>query len=453
MLKQATIALVVSLLAGHLALGDTGKGVAGVVIFKIGNFDRSSSEFASDTPKQPVNFIVGQSTPASDWYGNQPAVLNSASQQTRVSDDSAPRAIHFSLQSVPKSTYLLRVSLLIETVGVPALRVEINGRHGLLYLHPKLDYSNGDQGDSFYPAYSHADTEFAFPASYLKTGENTITFQAVEEASQAVPDASLTYDAIELDRSTGTGKSHVSSALIEPTIFFQQKDGVTSELVDVFISSPRQVKAGSQVDLAVDNKDYKETAPGNQDFGDEKLTFLTADFPKDAHAQLTWEADGHRQRSDEIISPQKQWTIFVVPQIHLDVGYSDYQPKVAAIHSRDIDEALDMIARHPDFRYSLDAEWDMQQFLKTHTAADQARAIKAIQDHKIDIPAQYANLLTGFPTAETLIRSLYPSANFSRDHGTPFNYANITDVPSYSWSYASVLAAAGIHYLVGGSIG
>ncbi len=67
------------------------------------------------------------------------------------------------------------------------------------------------------------------------------------------------------------------------------------------------------------------------------------------------------------------------------------------------------------------------------------------------IPAQYANLLTGIPTAETLIRSLYPSANFSRKYGTPFDYANITDVPSYSWSYASILASAGIPYLAAGS--
>ena len=59
-------------------------------------------------------------------------------------------------------------------------------------------------------------------------------------------------------------------------------------------------------------------------------------------------------------------------------------------------------------------------------------------------PANYANLLTGFPTAETLIRSFYASANFSRTHGTPFDYATITDVPSYSWSYASILASAGI---------
>jgi len=77
--------------------------------------------------------------------------------------------------------------------------------------------------------------------------------------------------------------------------------------------------------------------------------------------------------------------------------------------------------------------------------------ITAIQKQQLFVPVQYASLLTGFPTAETLIRSLYASANFSRVHGTPFNYANITDVPSFTWSYASILASSGIHELFSGS--
>ena len=31
------------------------------------------------------------------------------------------------------------------------------------------------------------------------------------------------------------------------------------------------------------------------------------------------------------------------------------------------------------------------------------------------------------------------------------DYADITDVPSYSWSYASVMAAAGLKYFAAGS--
>ena len=124
---------------------------------------------------------------------------------------------------------------------------------------------------------------------------------------------------------------------------------------------------------------------------------------------------------------------------------------MAAIHSRVIDEAMQLIAQHPDFRFSLDGYWPLQQYFDTRTPAEQQRAITAIEKQQLYLPAQYANLLTGFPTAETLIRSLYASADFSRKHDTPFNYANITDVPSFSWSYASILASAGIHELFSGS--
>ncbi len=187
------------------------------------------------------------------------------------------------------------------------------------------------------------------------------------------------------------------------------------------------------------------------DFGDEKAEFAVREFAPQTEAQLTAEINGRKQHFKQSIDPAKKWTIFLVPHIHVDVGYSDYQAKVAAIQARTIAEAMDMIAKHPEFRFSLDGEWDLEQFLQTRSAAQQQRAIEAVQKKQLFVPAQYANLLTGIPTAETLIRSLYPSANFSRKYGTPFDYANITDVPSYSWSYASILASAGIPYLAAGS--
>ncbi len=438
-----------ALLAARGAFGDQTAGNQNSVIFKLGKFDRSSFEFSSGAPKQPVTFIVGESNPAKDWYATQPAVFKSVSGETGADAASAPRAIQFSLESVPHGTFRLRISLLIESPSVPALRVDINGRQGLLYLHPRLDYNNGEQGDSFYAAYSHADVSFDLPARYLKKGKNTIAFQAVEEASQTIPGASLTYDALELDRIPGHPSP--SSARIEPTIFFHQQNGSAVEQVNVFITSAGPLQAGAEVELTLNGKTYRQAAPGNQDLGDEKLVFSLPAFPSGAEAQLRWSAGGRHQHLEAAISPQKKWTIFLVPEIHLDVGYSDYQGKVAAIHSQDIDEALGMIQRNANFRYSLDGEWDLDQFFRTHTVADQDRAIQAIQNHQVYVPAQYANLLTGFPTAETLIRSLYPSANFSREHQTPFNYANITDVPSFSWSYASILAAAGVQDLAAGS--
>ena len=420
------------------------------IVFRIGAFDRSSIEFAPGNPTQQVNFVVGQNLPAKDWYAVQPAILSSSAGSRSADVATAPRTVTFSIDA-PASEYSLHLSLLIETASVPALLVDVNGKKGLFYLHPKLDYSNGDQTDSFYPAYSHADVEFALPPGSLRQGKNSIAFQVIEQADEKVPDASLTYDAIELDRGRGGADTRQSHAQIEPTIFFQRQDGDLDEEVDVYLRFDQPVGAGASAELTVGGRKFNKAIDANYDFGEQKLAFLVPEFSAKTPAQLTWTVNGHREHAEQAIDPSKKWTLFLVPHIHVDVGYSDYQAKVAAIQARSVNEAMDMNAEHPDYRFSLDGEWDLEQFMRTRTPEEQQKAITAIQKEHIYVPAQYANLLTGFPTAEALIRSLYPSADFSRTHGTPFNYANITDVPSYSWSYASILAAAGIHDLAGGS--
>ena len=420
-------------------------------VFRIGIFDHASSEFAQEAQKSPVKFIVNQSDAAKDWPASQLAVFPAGTPVSEASNAAGPREITFSLDQAPAAAYRLRMSFLIESPSVPAIQVGINGKHGTFYLHPKLDYNMGNLLSSFYPAYSSAEVVFSFSGSMLHQGANTISLQPVEQTEKEIPNAALTYDAVELDRDTSRKESEASSAEIQPTIFYKQQQGQLQEMVDVFIRYAKPANASDSVDLAIAGKHYHQTLRGKQDFGEEKVQFAVTEFSPGSRAELTWSGEGRHQHRDQTVDPGKKWTLLLVPHIHLDVGYTDYQAKVAAIQSRVIDEAMDLTAQHPDFRFSIDGEWDLAQFLKTRTPAEQQRAITAIQKQQLFVPAQYASLLTGFSTAETLIRSLYGSANFSREHNTPFNYANITDVPSYTWSYASILASAGLKYFLAGS--
>jgi hypothetical protein len=132
------------------------------------------------------------------------------------------------------------------------------------------------------------------------------------------------------------------------------------------------------------------------------------------------------------------------------VGYSDYQEKVAEIQSRELDEAMELIHAHPHFRFSPDGYWSVRQYLAGRSEDQQKQLFQMVKDKKIFVPTVEASLLTGFPALETLIRSLYPAFEFNRKYGGDADYANITDVPSYSWSYASVMSAAGLKYFVSG---
>ncbi len=449
--KYLILSMLWIVVAAHSLKGEPASDYPKTLVFRIGTFDRSSAEFSSGTPEHNVDFIVSQSTAAKDWFSAQPALLSSAGKVQQVATPAAPRAITFVLAGSPASRYELHVALLVESASVPALKIGINGKRGIFYLHPRLDYSNGDQWDSFDPVYSSADVNFAFSGKYLHSGTNTITLEVVEQAEEEVPDARLNYDAIELDRIPQDAGGPTAAVQLVPTIFFRREGGVLQEEVDAFIRHSGKFSNENRAQLTIAERNYSAPSPDEYDFGDEKVRFWVNDFNPKSEAKLLFRGEGGKQHYNQEISPAKQWTIFVVPHIHLDVGYSDYQAKVAAIQSRAIREALDMVASHSDFRFSLDGEWSLEQFVATASDQQKERLKAAIQERRILVPAQYANLLTGIAGTEVLIRSLYPSARISALYGSPLNYANITDVPSYSWSYASILAAAGIPYLAAAS--
>jgi hypothetical protein len=413
-------------------------------IWRIGDFDGSSGEFAEGLPHQVVSFNIGKDQARTSWYANA-----AVTETGKPSDPEAPpRTIVFSIAGHGAKAYRLKVSVLIEGSSVPALRVGINGRRGVFFLHPKLDYTMGDMVAAFYPAYSRAEFEVDFPGSWLKAGNNSISLQAISAGEKIIPDAGFAYDAVELQQIDTLPANTTVQA--EPTIFYQKHDASTDERVDIFVRYQERARSG-RVRVAIGGHNFTNPLKGDQDFGEERVGFYVPEFSGETHARVTVDLNGHTAHFDETLQPQKKWTLFLVPHVHLDIGFTDYQPKVSAIQSRILEEAIDQIDKHPAFRFSTDGEWNLEQFLQSRTPAEKERIIQAIKQQKIYIPAQSSNVLTGFPTAETLIRSLYPSANFSREHGTPLNYANITDVPSYSWSYASILAAANIPYFFAGS--
>jgi len=413
-------------------------------IWRIGIFDGSSAEFAGGAPPQPVNYVIGRDDAGKSWYNFAPAFFPSG----KSTPANAPRAIQFEIKDNSVDAYQLRVSLLIENPSVPALKVSVNGSDGTFYLHPKLDYNMGDTVAAFFPAYSRALVECAIPRGLIHSGSNTISLQAIATAGEGVPNSGFAYDAIELDRMPAAPAA--ISAHAEPTIFYELRDESLYEEISVFVQYAERPRSGT-VDFEIAGKHYTNALRGNQEFGEERFAITVPEFPAGTKSKIQINVNGRKSSLVESLVPEKKWTLFVVPHVHLDVGYTDYQAKVAAIHSRILDEAMDLAEKHAEFKFSTDGEWNLEQYLKNRSQQERERIINAIQRKQIYIPAQSSNVLTGFPTAETLIRSLYPSANFSRKYGTPFDYANITDVPSYTWSYASILASAGIPYFLAGS--
>ena len=425
-------------------------------VWRIGTFNESPSEFntgnkgaplfGSRYPKGELVYIVGKSKPDVDW----PAYQEGAT-QGKTGSHPHSYTIQFDLDQAPHGLYSLKIGLLSESARVAVLQVGINGHAGRFYQHPKINYGGGDRQMVTIPISAVDTITFDLPTKLLQKGTNRLTLTAVDESAAESDETHsiITYDAIELDNdAAGKFPPSALTAEAEPTIFYVRQGEGLVELVDVYVRYNSAVERG-QVTLAAEGKEFHQPLSAIE-FGEQKEEFSVPEFTTPLNGAVTVKIGGHAQRFRVALTAAKKWNLLVVPHIHVDVGYSDYQEKVAEIQSRVLEEAIQMIHAHPDFRFSPDGFWSVRQYMAGRSEERQQRLFQMIKDKKIFIPTVEASLLTGFPSLETLIRSLYPAFQFHQKNGGDADYADITDVPSYSWSYASVLAAAGLKYLISG---
>jgi alpha-mannosidase len=412
-------------------------------VWEIGRFDQSSEEFQADPdfsdPHYNPIFRVGKSDMAKDWPGEQPA---SANPDTGARPH--PYTIIFNLTNPPRGAYRLVVSVILNRPRVPNLQVAINGKSGLFYFHRQVSYYPGDSGvDS--PIYGTSRLEMALPTAALHTGENKLVLTAVDDPKDGPGDSWLHYDALRLVADPDAKAPRSGEVSIDATIFYVKRDGALFELAEVTITHSEPVHQGNVI-LTVAGKSLKAAIAQGHDFGEERIEFAVPELSGPAEVEANVHLDGRAFKSRLDFVPQRKWTIYLAPHAHLDIGFTDYQAKIAEIHNRNLDRLLDEIEAHPEMRFNVDGSWIVEQYLAARNKEARERLLKLVREGEIAVPAQLASLMTAYPTLEELIRSTDYTRRLHQQDGIPFDYANITDVPSYTWSYASVLAALGIRY-------
>jgi alpha-mannosidase len=415
-------------------------------VWQIGIFDQSSHEFNHQAPTQNANYnpvyTIGRSA-AKDWPSRQPGSEND-SQGTRPH----PFTILFNLNSPPKGTYQLIFSALLYNPRTPHLEVSINGKTGVYYFHPKLSYYPGDPA-FWSPIYAADQLTIDLPASALHMGENKLVLTALDNPQDGPGDSWLTYDALRLTQDSQS-PNRSPRLDVTPTVFYVTSGNGLNEVVRVTATLSDKVRRGN-MRLKLGGKEYQAQLSTAPDFGEQQFEFSVPEFSSPATAELTLQANGKTFRKTVSLEPERKWTLYLVPHEHLDVGFTDYRGKVAEVHNRNIDKLLGIMQETPEMRWSLDGTWIVQHYMASRTAAAQKLLFDLARQGKIGIPAQYANILTGYATLEELIRSMFYGYRLHQKQNIPFDYVNITDVPSYTWSYPSILHALGIRYFAAAS--
>jgi hypothetical protein len=425
------------------------------IIWKIGTFNHSSGEFRDQginyaDPKSDLTFVVGRSKDG-DWYRFQPGPANSM-----TGGRLHPYTLNFTLKDAPRGVYHLKVAILYEMPRLSFLRLEVNGHSGFFYFHPKLDFSAGDWEGTFVPQTSTDEKMIAIPGTWLRQGENTFVFTAIDDP--ATPQTSsgaiapghtgLIYDALELTQDpSATYDDQAFTGRIEPTIFYRATRNGTTETIDVFASGAVLPKKGT-MELQLGGTKFEKQFSTEADFGELRMSFDAPEWNGVVDATVRLEA----LTASAKIEPAKKWTLAIIPHEHLDIGFTDYPAKVAELHSQSIDAAIGLIQKTPNFRWTLDGSWVANQYLNGRSAELREQFLQRVRDGSITIPPEFANLHTGNASWEALARSFYNQRQLAREYKLPVgDAAQIVDVPSYTWGYASVLYDAGIKYFIAAS--
>jgi hypothetical protein len=157
------------------------------------------------------------------------------------------------------------------------------------------------------------------------------------------------------------------------------------------------------------------------------------------------------------LDPVRKWKISFIQHAHTDIGYTRSQTEILAEHLRYIDYALDYCDatdRYPvnaQFRWTCEASWPVDEYLRCRPAAQVERLIRRIREGRIEVTGMYFNF-DEIPDEQVLAASL-KAAGRIRDAGIPVTVAMQNDVNGIGWCLNDYLSGLGVKYLNMGTHG
>ena len=370
--------------------------------------------------------------------------MQAGSQNSRNKALAAPRTFRFNLPGSAHGSFALDLAVMLGYPRVPYVEVQLNGAVGWVYLNRKLSYRAEGRMDS--PICGEAHERIPIPAGLLKPGDNELRVTAVDNAPDENGDSFIEWETLRIVQSDSVSEPTVT---VEPTVFYTAGKSGENEVIEATVTAPAVVRQGS-VTLNVGGQKYTKALTAGQ-FGEQRFEFAVLEFAAGSAAHVSLEFNGKEYQTDKRLTPKRKFTVYVVPNTHLDIGYTDYQPKIEELQNRNLDKLLAEIRNYGEMRFSLDGAWLAEQFLRTRSAASKQEFMNLVREGKISVPAQYMSLMAGGAGLETILRSFTFGQALNREAGRTADYANITDVPAYPWAYASALHAAGVKYFAAGA--
>jgi alpha-mannosidase len=142
--------------------------------------------------------------------------------------------------------------------------------------------------------------------------------------------------------------------------------------------------------------------------------------------------------------------VYVVPFSHLDLFWGGTEEEDLSRGNRIIARAVQLAQEHPEFRFLLEDDVFVANFMDSHKDTLEADALKQlVKAGRIEIAPKWAGIYQNLPRAEALVRNLVYGKRYAQEvFDVDPQVAHVGDIPGFTRQYPQLLSKANIPYMV-----
>jgi hypothetical protein len=161
-------------------------------------------------------------------------------------------------------------------------------------------------------------------------------------------------------------------------------------------------------------------------------------------------ANNYSSTSTVTVPATRQWTVYIYPHAHVDIGYTALQETVEKLQVRNIDVGIDLAKKTQNypagarFVWNPEATWVVSSYLKNATEEKRKKLIEAVRKGWLQIDGGHSNINTSTCSDEELMRMFRNMQNIQNTTGVPVTTMVQMDLPGGSWGLVQAAVQNGI---------
>jgi alpha-mannosidase len=142
--------------------------------------------------------------------------------------------------------------------------------------------------------------------------------------------------------------------------------------------------------------------------------------------------------------------VFIVPFSHLDLYWGGTQEETLSRSNRIVSRAVELAEKNPGFRFLMENETNVANFLDTYRGAPDAEVFtRLVKAGRIEVAPVWAGIFQNLPRGEALLRNVVYGKRHAREvFGIDPKVAHLADIPGFTRQYPQILQKTGTPYMV-----